>query len=73
MNILEINGLNVSFTTEDGDLHALRDVSFSVPEKSIVGVVGGEVFERPGGTIGCLPLLGPHGRRPRRIASPDDA
>ena len=40
MNILEINGLNVSFTTEDGDLHALRDVSFSVPEKSIVGVVG---------------------------------
>ena len=38
MNILEINGLNVSFTTEDGDLHALRDVSFSVPE-SIVGVV----------------------------------
>ena len=40
MTILEINNLNVSFETEAGDLHALRDVSFTIPEKSIVGVVG---------------------------------
>jgi len=40
MNILEIKNLNVSFQTETGDLHALRDVSFAVPKNCIVGVVG---------------------------------
>ena len=40
MSILEIKNLNVSFKTEDGDLRALRDVSFSLDKKSILGVVG---------------------------------
>ncbi len=40
MNILEIQNLNVTFDTEDGQLRALRDVSFNVPEHRIVGIVG---------------------------------
>ncbi len=40
MTTLAISGLNVWFSTEDGPLHALKDVEFDVPERSIVGIVG---------------------------------
>lgn len=40
MTVLAINDLNVSFSTVVGNLHALRDVSFDVPERRIVGIVG---------------------------------
>ena len=34
------DNLNVNFSTEDGPLHALKNVSFDVPENRIVGIVG---------------------------------
>ncbi len=40
MSVLAIKDLNVSFATERGSLHALKDVSFDVPERRIVGIVG---------------------------------
>ncbi len=40
MTVLSIHNLNVTFSTEGGDLHALKDVSFEVPERRIVGIVG---------------------------------
>lgn len=40
MPVLSVTGLNVRFSTEDGSVHALKDVSFDVPERRIVGVVG---------------------------------
>lgn len=40
MSTLSISGLNVTFSTEDGPLHALKDVSFDVQERRIVGIVG---------------------------------
>jgi oligopeptide/dipeptide ABC transporter ATP-binding protein len=40
MTTLSISGLNVVFSTEAGPLHALKDVSFDVPENRIVGIVG---------------------------------
>ncbi len=40
METLAINDLNVVFSTEAGPLHALKNVSFTVPEKRIVGIVG---------------------------------
>lgn len=40
MTTLEIKDLNVTFSTEGGPLHALKNVSFDVPENRIVGVVG---------------------------------
>ena len=38
--LLDIRGLNVGFRTPGGRVHALRDVSFSVPRGKSVGVVG---------------------------------
>ncbi len=40
MTVLSISNLNVVFSTEDGPLHALKDVSFDVPANRIVGIVG---------------------------------
>ncbi len=40
MTVLSVTDLDVSFTTEDGSVHALKDVSFEVPTRRIVGVVG---------------------------------
>ena len=39
-NVLDIRGLNVEFATERGQLRALRDVDLTIPQGSIVGVVG---------------------------------
>ncbi len=40
MTTLTIDRLNVTFATEAGALHALKNVSFDVPENRIVGIVG---------------------------------
>lgn len=40
MTALSITDLNVIFSTEDGPLHALKNVSFDVPRDRIVGLVG---------------------------------
>ncbi|MEM9047132.1 MAG: ABC transporter ATP-binding protein [Pseudomonadota bacterium] len=40
MTVLSIKDLSVSFATEAGTFHALKNVSFDVPERSIVGIVG---------------------------------
>ncbi|MDQ2067634.1 ABC transporter ATP-binding protein [Xinfangfangia sp. CPCC 101601] len=37
---LDIDALSVSFATDGGTLHALKDVSFSVPKGRITGIVG---------------------------------
>ncbi len=40
MSVLSVKGLTVSFATERGTLTALTDVSFEIPDRRIVGVVG---------------------------------
>ncbi len=40
MTVLSVSDLNVSFSTEEGRLLALKNVSFDVPERRIVGIVG---------------------------------
>ena len=38
--VLEVDNLSVSYTTEGGELKALRKVSLDVPRGEIVGIVG---------------------------------
>ena len=40
MSILEVSGLVVDIPTEDGDVHAVQDVSFDVREGEFFGIVG---------------------------------
>jgi peptide/nickel transport system ATP-binding protein len=38
--VLEVKNLRVSFRTEDGVVHAVDDVSFTVSEREVLGIVG---------------------------------
>ena len=38
--LLEVSGLSVDFRTPHGLVHALRDVSISVPQRRVMGIVG---------------------------------
>ncbi len=40
MSLLEVNNLSTSFFTRDGEVEAVGDVSFSVDEGQVLGVVG---------------------------------
>ena len=40
MNILEVKNLTVDFKTDQGTVHAVRDVSFEVHEREVLGIVG---------------------------------
>ena len=40
MTLLEVSDLNVRFPTEDGTVHAVRGVSFSLDHGDVLGVVG---------------------------------
>ena len=40
MSLLKVEHLNIKFPTEDGVVHAVRDVSFSLKHGEVLGVVG---------------------------------
>ncbi len=40
MALLEVKNLNVDFETDQGNVHAVRDISFSIGESEAVGIVG---------------------------------
>ncbi len=56
--LLEIEGLDVSFPTAAGPLHALRDVSLSVPSGGAVALVGESGSGKSTAVLAILGLLG---------------
>jgi peptide/nickel transport system ATP-binding protein len=40
MSLLQVEGLSVTFPSEEGEVHAVRDVSFAVEPGEVLGVVG---------------------------------
>ncbi|MCB2153815.1 ABC transporter ATP-binding protein [bacterium] len=60
--ILEINNLSVSFDTEDGVVHAVRDVSFEIPRNKTVALLGESGCGKSVTGLSILRLVDPPGR-----------
>ena len=43
-NLADIKDLSVSFMTDAGSIKAVEDVNFTIPRKTVVGVVGESVI-----------------------------
>ena len=61
-NTLEIRNLHTSFFTEKGELKAVDDVSLTVPEGSVVGIVGESGCGKSVTARSVMGLLKPPGR-----------
>lgn len=62
--LLDVNGLSVSFATDNGPVQAVRDVSFRVHEGEILSIVG---ESGSGKSVTLLSLLGLHDRKTTRV------
>jgi peptide/nickel transport system ATP-binding protein len=60
--LLEIENLNVTFATQSGDVSAVRDVSFSIPESGTLGLVGESGSGKSATALSILRLLPPQAR-----------
>jgi len=60
--LLEVRGLNVGFTTRDGPVAAVRDLSFSLNPGEVLGVVGESGSGKTQSALALLGLLGDNGR-----------
>jgi ABC-type dipeptide/oligopeptide/nickel transport system ATPase component len=60
--LLQVDHLHVSFTTQTGEVAAVRDVSFSIPESGTLGVVGESGSGKSATALAVLRLLPPQAR-----------
>ena len=66
--LLQVDHLYVSFTTLAGDVAAVRDVSFSIPESGTLGLVGESGSGKSATALAILRLLPPQARIAGEIA-----
>jgi peptide/nickel transport system ATP-binding protein len=55
--LLQVENLNVSFATQTGEVAAVRDVSFSIPESGTLGLVGESGSGKSATALAILRLL----------------
>src|SRR5437016_13207592 len=78
--LLKIEHLNVSFATQTGEVAAVRDMSFSIPESGTLGLVGESGSGKSATSLAIMRLLPPQARTTGKItfaradllALPDD-
>jgi len=61
-SLLQVERLNVSFATQTGEVAAVRDVSFSIPESGTLGLVGESGSGKSATSLAIMRLLPPQAR-----------
>ena len=65
--LLQVAHLNVSFATQTGEVAAVRDVSFSIPESGTLGLVGESGSGKSATSLAIMRLLPPQARTTGKI------
>ena len=65
--LLQVEHLNVTFTTQSGVVAAVRDVSFSIPESGTLGLVGESGSGKSATSLSIMRLLPPQASPTGRI------
>jgi ABC-type dipeptide/oligopeptide/nickel transport system ATPase component len=61
-SLLKIEHLNVNFSTQTGEVAAVRDLSFSIPESGALGLVGESGSGKSATSLAIMRLLPPQAR-----------
>jgi peptide/nickel transport system ATP-binding protein len=61
-SLLQVDRLNVTFSTQTGEVAAVRDVSFNIPESGTLGLVGESGSGKSATALAILRLLPPQAR-----------
>lgn len=61
-NIIEVRNLAVDFKTEDGIVHAVRNISFNIPKGKTVGLVGESGSGKSITSLALMQLIGAPGK-----------
>jgi peptide/nickel transport system ATP-binding protein len=66
-SLLQVEHLNVSFATQTGEVAAVRDVTFSIPESGTLGLVGESGSGKSATSLAIMHLLPPQARTTGKI------
>ncbi|HEU5415185.1 MAG TPA: ABC transporter ATP-binding protein [Candidatus Angelobacter sp.] len=69
--LLSVESLNVKFATQTGEVAAVRDVSFSIPEAGTLGLVGESGSGKSATSLAIMRLLPPQTKITGRISFDD--
>jgi peptide/nickel transport system ATP-binding protein len=67
VSLLQVEHLNITFATQTGEVAAVRDVSFSIPESGTLGLVGESGSGKSVTALAIMRLLPPQARISGRI------